>query len=826
MFKNIFLVLEILLFFLPLHVFGTRISSRIKTNIDFNWRFHLGDISNGQSPALDVNQWNVVDVPHDFSIEGKYDSANSPASAYLPGGIGWYRKNIEWNKNWTNKLVFIQFDGVYMNSEVWINGHFLGEHVNGFIGFQYNLTPYLKEGKNVIAVRVDNDKMPSARWYTGSGIYRHVWLVVTGKLHVAYQGTYIRMPEIDSQKATVLLTTTVDNARGKNANVHVVSVIVNKEGREFSQRDNKITLSTGDSNITDTFQITNPSLWCPQNPVMYYMRTSIKYQGRIIDAYTTPFGIRKLEFSPAFGFKLNGKVLKIRGVCNHANMSPVGGAMPDDMIHYRLQMLKDMGCNAIRTTHNPRSPVFYNMCDTMGIMVLDAAFDGWNYPKAKYDYGIYWNNKLPNGEEEWKSDLTDFIKRDRNHPSVVIWGQGNELDMNKKELEVRKQIYTVFHTLDSTRPVTQGLNSMKSLEEKNYLDITGFNWPGEVRNVLENYHRNHPNMPMIGTEMPHTLQTRGVYRTLASFNPWDKPYEWATTKDSAKTVATLYPLENYSDIEIFTQYDPRYASGYDNQSTELSVREAYKQVQRYSFFMGDFRWTGFDYLGESQGWPARTNNFGVIDLAGFPKDDYYLYQSLWATKPMVHLLPDWTQFGMNGIKIPVVVYTNGDAAELFLNGKSLGRKEVDKKELQIVWQVPYQPGKLLVIAYRNGKEVACDSSITSGTAAGIKLIPNKKHIQANRRDVVRIETDIVDAKGNFDPIANDSVHYQVSGPYKLLGVENGDILDDSPNKVNWRKSFMGKAVLLLQSTAKSGVINIKATGKELKEGRTSVIVVK
>lgn len=801
-------------------------SPRIKTNIDFNWRFYLGDVQDGQSSSLNDKHWKLIDVPHDFSMEGKYDSANSPANAYLPGGIGWYRKSIEWNKGWTNKLVLIDFDGVYRNSKVWINGHFLGEHINGYLGYQYNLTPYLKRGKNIIAVRVDNSRIPSARWYTGSGIDRHAWLITTGKIHVAFQGTYVRTPEVDSQKATVLLTTTINNGIGKSAKVQIISAIVNKAGKEVAARHSHVFLNTGDSNIADTFHVVNPSLWSPGNPVIYYLRTSIKYEDRIVDTYTTPFGIRKLEFSPVFGFKLNGKVLKIRGVCNHDNMSPVGTAMPDDMIHFRLQMLKDMGCNAIRTTHNPRSPVFYNMCDTMGIMVLDEMFDGWNYPKAKYDYGIFWNRKLPNGEEEWKKDLTDFIKRARNHPAVIIWGQGNELDMNKKEMEVQKQIYTVFHTLDSTRPVTQGLNSMESLDEKNHVDITGFNWTGEVRHVLEDYHKKHPNMPMIGTEMPHTLQTRGVYRTMAAFNPWDKPYSWTTAIDSAKEAATLYPLENYSHTEIFTHYDPRYASGYDNQSTELSVREAYKQVQRYPFFMGGFRWTGFDYLGESRGWPARTNNFGVIDLAGFPKDDYYLYQSLWTTKPMVHLLPDWTHPGMEGVEIPVVVYTNGTAAELFLNGKPLGKKKMNKQELQMVWQVPYQPGKLLVVAYRNGKIVARDSSITSGPAAGIKLIPNKKQIHANRRDVVRIETDIVDAKGNFDPIANDSVHFEIAGPYKLLGVENGDILDGSPNKVNWRKTFMGKAVLILQSTGKSGVIHITATGKGLREGRARVVVVK
>ena len=795
-------------------------SARTRKNIDFNWRFHLGDIKDAQSTSFHDNYWKRLDLPHDFSIEGKYDSSHSRANAFLPGGTGWYRKTIDWNKDWKGKLVFIQFDGVYMNSRLWINGHFLGERVNGYIGFRFNLTPYLKKGKNMLAVRVDNSKTPSARWYSGSGIYRHVWLITTDKIHITHNGTYIRTPEITEHAAQVLLTATIDNASGSKVPVVVASVIVDKEGKEVAENKLSVPLDTGLNNISDSFIVHHPSLWSPQHPDMYYVKTIIKVHHRIQDIYTTPFGIRQLVFSPVFGFKLNGKSVKFRGVCDHQSISPAGAAVPDDMIHYRLEMLKKMGCNAIRTSHNPQSPVFYNMCDTMGIMVMDEAFDGWDHTKAQYDYGLYWNKQLPGGQVEWKKDLTDFIKRDRNHPCIVIWSQGNEVWGYEKELNVQKEIYEVFHTSDATRPVTQ------AWADKKYLDIAGFNANGEQRGELEKFHQAHPDMPMIGTEMPHTRQTRGVYRTMAAFNPWDKPYPWTRSKDSARKTAAHYPLENLSDREIFTQYDPRYASGYDNQTLNISIREAYKQVQRYPFFMGEFRWTGFDYLGESWGWPARTNNYGVIDLAGFPKDAYYLYQSLWTAGPMIHLLPHWTHPGMEGIKIPVVVYTNGDAAELLLNGKSLGKKPMDKNELQIVWQVPYHPGKLVSVAYRDGRIVAKDSSVTSGKAAAIRLIPDRTSLRNDRTDVVRIEANITDTRRNFDPIAQDTIHFEVKGPYKLLGVENGDILDTSANKVLWRKAFMGKALLVLQSTGKPGTIEVKATGSGLRSGITKVYVTK
>lgn len=779
-------------------------ASRVKTNIDFDWYFHLGDITNGQSAATDNSQWRRLDLPHDFSIEGSYQQTNPAANAFLPGGTGWYRKTIRWETAWKNKEVSIVFDGVYMNSEVWINGHYLGKRPNGYIGFKYDLTPYLKNGENAIAVKVDNSRVPSARWYTGSGIYRHVWLLITNPIHLAWQGSFVRTPEVNNSEAAIHLDAQIKNGSGSKTKVVVTSIIINKVGKEITRHTSEVSLDTGSTAIAQKFIVKNPALWSPETPVIYYLKTIIKKGGQVLDNYTTPFGIRKIEFSPAFGFRLNGKPTKFKGVCDHQDAPPVGAAMPEEVLYSRLKLLKAMGCNAIRTSHNPRSPEFYAMCDTMGFMVMDEAFDGWDHPKAKWDYGNYW-------KDWWKTDLEDFIKRDRNHPCVVIWSQGNEVPDYHKELNVQEQLYNVYHAMDSTRPVTQAWALDK------YLDVAGFNANGEEKNALENFHKKYPDRPAIGTEIPHTRQTRGVYRTQTSYYPWDKPEGWETGSRRETYLSRLYPIPNLSDTEIFKRVDPRYASGYDNQTRKISVREEWKQVLRYNFYMGDFRWTGFDYLGESWGWPARTNNYGIIDLAGFPKDDYYLYQSLWTTKPMIHLLPHWTHPGMEGVKIPIVIYTNQDAAELFLNGRSLGKKRMDKDALQIVWQVPYQPGTLAAVAYRDGKIVARDSSLTAAAAAGIRLSADKRVLRANRRDVVQVTADIMDAHYHFVPTdSEDTIHFEVTGPYKLLGVENGDILDTAPQKVLWRKVFMGKALLMLQATGHPGIIHIRAVVRGLK----------
>ncbi|GAA4801667.1 beta-galactosidase GalB [Olivibacter ginsenosidimutans] len=775
---------------------------RMKQHIDFDWRFHLGDVSEASLADFDDSDWRKVDVPHDWSIEQPFSKDNPGGNGFLPGGIGWYRKTLEWDKRWKGKEVLLNFDGVFMNSEVWINGNRLGKRPFGYISFGYDIASYLKPGKNKIAVRVDNSQIPSARWYSGSGIFRHVDLIITHPVHVARHGTFVRTPTVRSTEAMVAADLHLVNRLGKVTAAKVISNIRDKNGKVVARQENAIQLNVDSTQLTQQFTLNKPLLWSPETPHTYQLETDIQIGNKQVDHYTTVFGVRKLEFDATHGFRLNGKPTKFKGVCEHESMGGLGAAIPADALHRKLKILKEMGCNAIRVGHHPFPDEFYNMCDTMGFMVMDEIFDGWlhwpGFGKAKWDYGAYF-------QEWWAQDLEELVKRDRNHPSIVIWCQGNEVWGFDKHLDVQKAIYDLYHRLDPTRPTTQAWAT------HTYLDIVGFNANGEGKDDIARFHREHPNQVAIGTEFPHTRQTRGVYRTKTSYNPWDKP-DKSGHEASAANVAKLYPIPDLSEEEVFPEYDARYASGYDNQTRKISVRDAWKLVRDNNFYIGQFRWTGFDYLGEAWGWPSRTNNYGVIDLAGFPKDDYYLYQSLWTDKPMIHLLPHWNHPNKAGIPIPVVAYTNGDAAELFLNGKSLGKQALNTDQLQLLWQVPYTPGRLEAVAYKNGQEIARDTVETTGDAKQLHLSANRTQLTANRRDVVFITIDVTDTQNRLVPDrSGDTVHFEIKGPYRLLGVENGDILDMSPQQVNWRKTFMGKALLMLQATDQPGLVEVKAT---------------
>ena len=779
-------------------------SPRQKINIDFDWKFHLGDIRDGEKTA-DVSGWEQVDVPHDWSIGQEFDEKNFAANAFLPGGIGWYRKEIGWDDEWEGKLVFIDFDGVYMKSTVWINGEKVGYRPNGYLSLCYELTPHLKKGTNILTVKVDNSLQPSARWYSGSGIYRHVNLVVTDSIFVAKDGTCVTTPEVSRDRAKVKFDIDIDN-RTAPVQARVSSGIYRKDGEKVAQSSVVTRIDTGRNTVTGYLDVDDPALWSPDTPDLYELRTVIEADGKVYDEYVTTFGIRSIEYDPQTGFKLNGENIKMKGVCMHQNTGPFGIAIPDDTWRKRLTMLKEMGCNAIRTSHYPYSPVFYELCDEMGFMVMDEPWDGWlqweRNGKARYDYSHYFL-------DWWQQDLAEFIRRDRNHPSVVMWCMGNEVWRYEKHMYVQKLINDTFHRLDPTRPTTQAWSTGE------YLDIAGFNANGEGRYDLAEFHRTHPDMLAVGTEIPHTRQTRGVYRTKTSYMPWDKP-DNSGQPTAMNDINMVFPLPDLTEKEVFDSVDLRYASGYDNQTRKISCRDQWRQTRDNWFFIGQFIWTAFDYLGESWGWPARTNNFGIIDMADFPKDHYYLYQSFWSDKPMVHLLPHWTHPGKEGVEIPVVVYTNCDEAELFLDGKSLGRKPMDKDVLQIVWNVAYTPGTLTAVAYKDGKKAAEKSISTASDPYRIKLTVNRTEAQANRRDVIYVETDIVDKAGNLVPDAADTVSFTISGPYRLLGMENGDILDMSPAKTTTGKVFKGKTLLVLQTTDEVGELMITAESEGLK----------
>ncbi len=796
-----------------------------KINFDLHWKFIQEDVKGAEQAGYNDQKWRSLNVPHDWSIEGEYKETENGTdwqSGYLPVGVGWYRKTFDMDKKWANKMVQLMFDGVYLNSDVWINGHHLGHRPNGYVSFYYDITPHLKKKGNVIAVKVDHSKPLTGRWYTGSGIYRSVYLLVHNQTYIDPWGVFFQTPEVSKEKAACKVDVEFVNSTGKALTVK--TELIDKSGKVVSC-DEKVTSvkSKGKQQLALSVDVKNPRLWSPDNPYVYTLRTSLSVKGKILDQTEQLVGIRKLSFSATEGFKLNDVSMKIKGVCDHHTAGAVGAAIPDDVLYRRLKLLKDMGLNSIRTAHNPYSPTFYAMCDTLGIMVMNEAFDGWEVEKAEHDYGNFF-------EEWWQRDLTDFIKRDRNHPSVIIWSIGNEV--RKATPKTQKMLVDAIHQLDPTRPVTQGgtdpTRGMTVDYDKNfqYIDIVGFNGNGEEVGEFEMFQSKNLNRPAIGTEVPHTYQTRGVYRTKTTWRRRDFPAPWELKNiipwDKFKD--RVFEIPDLTEEEVFPEEieNKYYQSSYDNASVRISARHSWQRTTSFPFLMGEYRWGSFDYLGEAE-WPQRCGNFGIIDICGFPKDHYYLYQSLWSDKPMVHLLPHWTHPGKEGVEIPVVVYTNCDAAELFLDGVSLGKKDYVGE--QLVWLVPYQQGEISVKAYKNGKEVASKAYHSAGDAAGFDVKADKKIIRANEKDVIHLEIDVVDKNGYFCPLASNLVEVEVSGPATILAMDNGDPIELTPYKVNQKKAFRGKCLLMLQATAESGTVTVKlnSPGLETKTVQLSVL---
>ncbi|MCX6309084.1 MAG: DUF4982 domain-containing protein [Bacteroidia bacterium] len=805
-------VLNVIILFSILSI--SNVIAEKTVNFDFHWKFIQKDIPNAEVISTNDLNWSAVNLPHDWSIEGEYKKMGNGTgwqNGYLPVGIGWYRKTFDFNPEWKNKKVQILFDGAYLNSDVWINGHLLGHRPNGYISFYYDLTPWLNNKKNVLAVKINHSKAESGRWYTGSGIYRSVSLLISDETAILPWGVYFYAPEVSSEKADYHVNIEYEN--NQTSPLTIIAKIVDKSGNVVSTVQ-KITTDTskGKKKIELNSTLKTPLLWSIDAPNVYSLVCEIQKNGKIIDKTSQFVGFRKLTFSCTEGFKINDVAMKIKGVCDHHTAGAVGAAVPEDVLYRRLKLLKDMGCNTIRTAHNPYSPIFYTMCDTMGIMVMNEAFDGWEKPKTKDDYGNFFN-------EWWQRDLTDFVIRDRNHPSVIIWSIGNEVSAPTQATQ--KKLVDLIHSLDSLRPVTQGgtdpTRGMQVDYSKNfiYLDLVGFNGNGEEVGEFEKFNEMDLNRCAIGTEVPHTYQTRGVYRTQTAWRRRDFPAPWEkNSKNSWDIYKTrVFEIPDLSKKEVFTEESENlyYQSSYDNASVRISARQSWRRTCSFPFLMGEMRWGSFDYLGEAE-WPQRCGNFGIIDICGFPKDHYFLYQSLWSGQPMVHLLPHWTHPGKEGVEIPVVVYTNCQEAELFLNDKSLGRKKYVGE--QLVWQVPYQAGELKVIAYNNDKNIAQESFKTSGKPTSIQVKTDKQNIVANQKDIIHVEMDLVDENGNFCPLANNLIQVDVKGAAKLLAMDNGDPIELSSYKVDSKKAFRGKCLLILQATDQKGTIalGIKSPG--------------
>ena len=767
-------------------------------NFDRGWRFYLGDVAKGQAPELDDSQWRILNLPHDWSIEGEFDEKN-PAGfggGALPGGIGWYRKTFSIPDNAKAKKVLVDFDGVYRNSEVWLNGHYLGKRPYGYSSFQYDLTPYLNYGsqKNVMAVKVDNSQQPNSRWYSGSGIYRNVWLTVTDKVFVDHWGTYLTTPEVSEQTARINLKTRLRNTTESDAPITVTTIVSDARGREVARASAENVIAKGSqSEIVQELTVKSPVLWSIDNPYLYKAVSRVQRNGRIVDTYETAFGIRYFAFDREKGFFLNGKRVKINGVCDHHDLGSLGAAVNTRALERQLEMLKAMGVNGIRTSHNPPAPELLELADRMGFIVMDEAFDMWKKEKTKFDYHLDW--------DEWhKRDLEDMILRDRNHPSIFIWSIGNEISEqwggNPAAGIIGKELSGIVRSLDKTRPITSACNFVdqkNTLIAKGDLDIVGTNYSHDR---IPQFPKLFPGRTFIGTETVSALATRGSYDM-----PSDVIRRWPHKWD-----------------EDFKDGNPDFSvSAYDNASAPWgsTQEETWKVVKKNDFFAGQFIWTGWDYIGEPTPypWPARSSYFGIIDLAGFPKDVYYMYQSEWTNKPVLHIFPHWNW--KQGDTVDVWAYFNSDEVELFLNGKSLGTRRKTGDDLHVFWRIPYQPGTLKAVSRKNGKIVLTEEVRTAEQPAKIILVPDRRTIKADGSDLSFVTVKIVDKNGTVVPQADNLVDFQLSGEGLLAGVDNGSQISHESFKANHRKAFHGLCLAVIQSKGKAGRIVLKANAAGL-----------
>lgn len=808
-----------------------------RTDFTAGWTFTLGDDTAAIAPDYDDSGWRKLNLPHDWAIEGDFskDNPSGTGGGALPGGIGWYRKAFTVDKADQGKRLYIDFDGVYMNSTVYLNGHKLGTRPYGYISFSYDLTPYLNwEGKNVLAVRVDNAEQPNSRWYSGCGIYRNVWLTRVAPVHVAQWGTYVTAENVSESSALLKLNTTVqyDADSAETAQVELLSQLLDATGKVVGETVANLELEAGTSKkIPQEITVANPQLWSLENPYLYKVKTVLSQNGQTVDTYYTNTGIRSFRFDVDKGFILNGKQVKINGVCMHHDLGCLGSAVNTRAIERQLEILKEMGCNGIRCSHNPPAPELLDLCDRMGFIVMDEAFDMWRKRKTTYDYSRYFN--------EWhERDLTDLIVRDRNHPSIFMWSIGNEVleqwsdakadtltlaeanlilnfghskDMLAKEGEMSvnslltKKLADMVRALDPTRPITSGCNEPNPnnhLFRSGALDIIGFNYHHEwFAGVPENF----PGKPFLVTESVSGLMTRGYYR-MNSDSMYIWPKRW--------------------DIPFFDE--SLSCSSYDNCHVPWGSthEETWRLVKNSDFVSGQYIWTGFDYIGEPTpyGWPARSSYFGIVDLAGFPKDVYYMYQSEWRPdKTVLHLFPHWNWEPGQTIDL-WAYYNNADEVELFVNGKSQGVRSKGKDDFHVCWRVTFEPGTVKAVSRKDGKVVAEQEIHTAGEPAQVRLTPDRSSIHADGRDLSFVTVEILDKDGNLCPNADNEVTFDVQGDGFIAGVDNGSPISMERFKANHRKAFYGKCLVVIQNNGQAGDIRVTATADGLEKAEASITV--
>jgi beta-galactosidase len=810
---------------LPLPAAGADAVAEVKIGAErrmsFNdgWRFFKGEAAGAEAPAFDDSKWTGLTLPHDWAIGEPFDRSLNPHTGALPAfGTGWYRKSFLLSDSAKGRYLSIEFDGAMSNAHVWLNGQELGSRPYGYTSFAFDLTPYLHFGvaPNVLAVRLTPEDH-SSRWYPGAGIYRNVWLTVTGPVHVAHWGTYVTTPAVGADKSTVSVKTEIRNRQAFETHVTVRSIVLDASGKEVARHDDDAAVDAdGAQTVAASLVVRQPELWDVGHPYLYRLVTELRNGNRVEDRYETPFGIRSIAFDKERGFFLNGRHRKLQGVCLHHDLGALGAAVNRRATERQLQIMKAAGVNAIRTSHNPPSPELLEFCDRMGLLVIDESFDMWRIPKVP--------NGLSKFYDEWSErDVRDFVRRDRNHPSIVMWSIGNEIPEQREPdgWKEARRLTGFFHEEDPTRPTTSAFNNWTgAIKNKlaDEVDIPGFNYqPMRYAQIM----KEHPAWTIFGTETASCVSSRGVYHL------------------------PIQKYEKHPSLEI-SSYDivaPHWAYCPD---VEFDAQDRLPGV------LGEFVWTGFDYLGEptpyfgerasnQTDWPARSSYFGMVDLAGFPKDRYYLYQSQWTGKPMVHLLPHWNWEGKEGQTIPVMCYTNADEVELILNGRSLGREKrfsepwvmpvgpnvsPDKTfstKYRLVWQVPYQAGTLRAVAYRENQEVAVDEVRTAEAPARIRLVPDRTVIQADGEDLSFVTVRVEDQRGNLCPLADNLVEFQIKGAGRIEAVDNGNPASTEPFQANHRKAFNGLALVIVRSVrGTAGTIQLTGSGSGLFDGTVTI----
>jgi beta-galactosidase len=767
-------------------------------SFDQGWRFHPGEVTAAEKPELADAAWRTLDVPHDFSIEGPpgadpstmdgpFDkkSPGGAGAGALNGGIGWYRKTFTLPESTAGKRVGVRFDGVYMDSEVWLNGTSLGTQPYGYTSFEYDLTPHLKPGANVLALRF-NVQQPCSRWYSGAGIYRHVWLTLTDPVHVAPWGTYVITPEITDAAAQVGVRTEVSNEGAAAVQATLTTTILDAGGKQVAAQQTDQALAAGGSHMLEqTLKVANPRRWSTEDPHLYQVVSELRVGERLVDRYTTPLGIRSLQFTADNGFLLNGKRVQIKGVCQHHDLGCLGAAVHRRGIERQLEILKAMGCNAIRTSHNPPTPELLDLCDRMGLLVMDEIFDEWIIPKSgmKYGYKRFF--------DEWSErDLVSMIRRDRNHPSVILWSIGNEIKEQAAPQggAMARRLADICHREDPTRRVTSGVNKMGQAITNGFtkaLDVVGMNY------FAAEYQKQKGQL-LVASETSSALSTRGEYGL--------------ELRPDGKVQMNMRPNNQCVSYDL------------DRPDWGLTAEDSLLAIRNAPWVAGEFVWTGFDYIGEPTpyGWPSRSSYFGIIDLAGFPKDRYFLYQSQWSDKPVVHLLPHWNWPGFEGKDIPVWCFTNADSVELFLNGKSLGSRDFkDGKSLHLEWKVPYEPGVLKAVGQRGGQTLT-DEVCTAGEAAKLVVRPDRTQLAADGEDLSYVEVSVVDKDGNLCPNAASLIGFELAGPGVIAGVDNGDPTSHEPFQAKQRKAFHGLCLAVIKAGRVPGEIRLTATAPGLR----------